>query len=61
MDPEDPDSDLEHFQNLTISSFYLFQAKFKVKHINIHHRDHKTGFCALYVWESKEEFSQILL
>ena len=25
MDPEDPDSDPDHFQNFIISSFYLFR------------------------------------
>ena len=30
MDPEDPDSDLDHFQNLIISSFYLFRHILKI-------------------------------
>ena len=36
MDPEDPYSDPDHFQNSTISSFYLFRYILKISSKSIH-------------------------
>ena len=36
MDPEDPDSDLDHFQNFVISSFYLFRHILKISSKSVH-------------------------
>ena len=36
MDPEDPDSDPDHFQNLIISSFYLFRHILKISSKSVH-------------------------
>ena len=36
MDPEDPYSDPDHFQNSTISSFYLFRHILKISSKSIH-------------------------
>ena len=36
MDPEDPDSDPDHFQNLIISSFYLFRHILKISSKFVH-------------------------
>ena len=36
MDPEDPDSDPDHSQNLIISSFYLFRHIVKISSKSVH-------------------------
>ena len=36
MDPEDPDSDPDHSQNLIISSFYLFSHILKISSQSVH-------------------------
>ena len=36
MDPEDPDSDPDHSQNLIISSFYHFRHTLKISSESIH-------------------------
>ena len=36
MDPEDPYSDPNHFQNLTISSFYVFRHILKISSKSVH-------------------------
>ena len=36
MDPEDPDSDPDHSQNLIISSFYLFRHILKITSKSVH-------------------------
>ena len=36
MDPEDPDSDPDHFQNVIISSFYLFRDILKISSKSIY-------------------------
>ena len=36
MDPEDPDSDPDHSQNLIISSFYLFRHILKISSKSVH-------------------------
>ena len=36
MDPEDPDSDPDHFKNLIISSFYLLRPILKVSSKSVH-------------------------
>ena len=45
MDPEDPDSDPDHSQNLTMSSFYLFGHALKISSKSVHkflsYLDHK--------------------
>ena len=36
MDPEDPDSDPDHSQNIIISSFYLFRHILKISSKSVH-------------------------
>ena len=36
MDPEDPDSDPDHLQNVIISSFYLFRHILKISSKSVH-------------------------
>ena len=36
MDPEDPNSDPDHFQNFITSSFYLFRHNLKISSKSVH-------------------------